>query len=140
MLVLDLADFDTDLDQIQRLFHSILSPAEREALHSFNEYLVDERSTVSDEEINLLLDNGIMDREYSMTTDEFREVLQNSKVDRTELKPEEKQTQDAFMTILGYILLDKNKEDAIECQEEAVSDNLTIKLKVNGDLILDEFP
>lgn len=138
MISIDLADFDTDLDHVQKLVSEVFNEEERDAFYELNLFLVDKKETVSNETLEVLVNSKTpgLNNDMAESVEDLRNILEKPNLDESELTDEERATKEAFAVLLEYILKDMNKEAAVEKQEEAISNNWNIKFKLHVDAIL----
>ena len=138
MISIDLADFDTDLEQVQKLVEETFTEEEQNAFYDLNLYLVEQKDVIPDEHIETLVEsdlpgvnNGPVD-----SVEGFKNILDESQKD-TDLSEEEQKTEKAFVTMLRYVFKNENKKEAVEQQELAISNNWNIKFKIHVDAIFE---
>lgn len=139
MIVINLSNFETSLEQVRKLVSNGLSKDEQEALFELNRFLLNKKNTISDSHLETLMQSSLVRIQTSdpdMSIEEFRGLLDKSISDE-ELSKEEQEITDAFLTILQYLLRNKNKQQALESHEKAVQNNWDLNIKLHVDSILE---
>lgn len=139
MIVINLSNFETSLEQVRKLVSNVLSKDEQEALFELNRFLLNKKNTISDSHLETLMQSSLVRIQTSdpdMSIEEFRGLLDKSISDE-ELSKEEQEITDAFLTILQYLLRNKNKQQALESHEKAVQNNWDLNIKLHVDSILE---
>jgi len=139
MIVINLSNFETSLEQVRKLVSSVLSKDEQEALFELNRFLLNKKNTISDSHLETLMQSSLVRIQTSdpdMSIEEFRGLLDKSISDEESSK-EEQEITDAFLTILQYLLCNKNKQQALESHEKAVQNNWDLNIKLHVDSIIE---
>lgn len=138
MISIDLADFDTNLDHVQKLAQETFTKKERDAFYDLNLYLVGQKDKVSDEKLKVLIESDLpgVNNESLDSVEDFKEILDTAQTDNMDLSEEEQKTESAFIAILQYIFKNKNRSKAVKQQELAIENNWNIKFKLHVAAIL----
>ena len=128
-IVIDLADPETDIDDLKNITTKLVTDDLRESLTLLAKFGLGEVDTISDEDIKTIIET---DQEESATVDEFRDNIQYQREQLVSKDDREARILSALLNIIKYIFSGENREKAVQSQNEGICNgwNITVTIPV----------
>lgn len=133
-IVIDVANPETELEDVREVFNQMLDDEVTESLHSLFQYGFGATDSIDDEEIETIIQHGIETGITSEmdTVDSFRYDLEKQREDLLSKGGEFNRMSSSLMDIIDYVLLGVNRTDAMAAQKEGIANgwNMTLTIPV----------